>query len=338
MVDRIALLNRWTITSQSLVAFLLAIILPIESPAQIITRTQDSNLELNKMDNETGPINLEWKTGGGMQFWTDHIHREGYRLQQNAITGHWRLLDADNIRLSWGKRSTCEAVLQRKYANRSTTVPPDSAVILLHGLMRTRGSMASLEKELLNQGFPRVIRFSYASTRGTIADHAAALREVLENLPDQTEFRFVGHSMGNIVVRHLLSDLQKEDSEKILPRCKSMVMLGPPNQGATIARRLAPTGVFGWITGAGGLELGPEWEKLKNNLATPAFPFAIIAGDVSAQVIQNPLTDGSGDFVVSVEEAKLEGSEWLRTVPVLHSFLMDDPKVQAWTIEFLKKH
>jgi hypothetical protein len=117
-----------------------------------------------------------------------------------------------------------------------------------------------------------------------------------------------------------------------------MVMLGPPNQGATIARRLGPTGVFGWITGAGGLELGPEWEKLKNNLATPAFPFAIIAGDVSAQVIQNPLTDGSGDFVVSVEEAKLEGSEWLRTVPVLHSFLMDDPKVQAWTIEFLKKH
>ena len=136
----------------------------------------------------------------------------------------------------------------------------------------------------------------------------------------------------------MIADLKKDDPKKILPRCKSMVMLGPPNQGAMIARRLAPTGIFGWVTGAGGLELGPDWKQLEKKLATPSFPFAIVAGDVSSKPIQNPLTEGSGDFVVSVDEAKLEGSKWLKTVPVLHSFLMDDKAVQKMTSDFFKEH
>ena len=143
--------------------------------------------------------------------------------------------------------------------------------------------------------------------------------------------------MGNIVVRHMIADLKKDDPEKILPRCKSMVMLGPPNQGAMIARRLAPTGIFGWVTGAGGLSWVPIGSNLKRN-SLPSFPFAIVAGDVSSKPIQNPLTEGSGDFVVSVDEAKLEGSKWLRTVPVLHSFLMDDKAVQKMTSDFFKEH
>ncbi len=101
--------------------------------------------------------------------------------------------------------------------------------------------------------------------------------------PPETQFSFVGHSMGNIVVRHLISDLQRDgDPHGVLDRCRSMVMLGPPNQGAAIARRLAPTGLYGILTGKGGLELGPDWEDFVQNLATPSFPFAIIAGDVSA--------------------------------------------------------
>ena len=313
--------------------------LHLHSNADDTTQIKDTE----KMSNENktsapkkGPFNLAWKTTGGMQFWTDHLYRDGYRVQQNAVTGHWRLLNPDNVRLGWGNRANCESVLERKNPKSGTKQNMKSTVVLLHGLMRTRTSMTSLAKELQDQSFPDVIRFSYASTRRSIADHASALQEVLNDLPEKTELRFVGHSMGNIVVRHMLKDLEKSDPQKLLPRCKSMVMLGPPNQGALIAKRLAPTGIFGWVTGAGGLELGPDWQKLEKNLATPPFPFAIVAGDVSAQPIQNPLTTGSGDFVVSVEEAKLEGSQWLKTVPVLHSFLMDDTDVQKMTIDFLK--
>jgi pimeloyl-ACP methyl ester carboxylesterase len=288
-------------------------------------------------DDGGDPLNLASKTGGGTQLWTDHWYRDGYRIQQNVWTGHWRLLDANNVRCGWGSEKHCEKLLDQ-VCPLPASQPAKHDIILLHGLMRTRGSMMPLEKKLVEASFDEVIRFSYASTRGSIADHAKALRDVLEHLPKDTEFSFVGHSMGNIVVRRMLGDLEKDDPAGILDRCRSMVMLGPPNQGADIARNLARTGLFGLVTGKGGMELGPHWEELEKGLATPSFPFAIIAGDLSHNPIQNPLVEGSSDLVVSVEEAKLEGAEYLKTVPVLHSVLMNDETVQTETLDFIKTH
>ena len=305
-------------------------------------------------------FNVPLKTTGGTQLWTDHCDRDGLRIQQNALTGHWRLLDSHDVRQAWGTRQACEAKLGELCiaaeslstptpspgsAPGNTNAAPRHAVVMLHGLMRTRHSMKTLAQSLADKGSAdggepiQTIRFSYASTRSSIGDHAAALREVLESQPSSTQFSFVGHSMGNIVVRHLIGDLKRDgDPQNILPRCRSMVMLGPPNQGAAIARRLAPTKLYGWVTGAGGMELGPGWEAFSANLATPDFPFLIIAGDVSGSTVQNPLVDGSSDFVVSVDEAKLDGSVAVETFPVLHSFLMNDAAVVERTVDFLTSH
>ena len=286
-------------------------------------------------------FNLAVKTAGGTQLWTDHINRGGYRIQQNVLTTHWRLLDANDVRQAWGTRAHCESILDEMSPAPQTADKPKHVVVLLHGLMRTHHSMKPLEANLAEEGFSNVIRFSYASSRSSIGDHASALREVLENLPADTEVSFIGHSMGNIVVRRLIGDLERaNDPKAILPRCRSMVMLGPPNQGAAIARRLAATGVYEWITGKGGMELGPEWAAFVQQLATPEFPFAIIAGDLSKNsvTIPNPLVDGSSDFVVSVDEAKLDGAESFETVPVLHSFLMNDESARKITVEFIKSH
>lgn len=281
-------------------------------------------------------FNLPLKTTNFTQIWTDHRWRDGYRVQQNALTGHWRLIDADNYRRAWGNKQQCIEALNEKCPEQ-TGQSAKHHVVMLHGLMRTCGSMKSLDKLLADNGMPHSIRFSYASTRGSIGDHAAALRELLENLPAEDTFSFVGHSMGNIVVRHTIGDLQTGgDPQQILPRCKSMVMLGPPNQGAMIAERLAPTKVFGWVTGEGGLELGAKWAELEPKLAVPPFPFHIIAGDVSPPVA-NPLVDGEGDFVVSLEEAKLDGAASFNTVPVLHSFLMDNAAAMEKTLQLLKQ-
>lgn len=284
--------------------------------------------------------NLAVKTAGGTQIWTDHLYRGGYRIQQNALTGHWRLLDSANIRRAWGTRSQCNTALNKlePAAQGDALDQPKHIVILLHGLMRTRNSMALLEEKLHEAGYQDVIRFSYASTRTSIGDHALALREVMDGFPEKTQFSFVGHSMGNIVVRHLVGDLLKGDSTSLLDRCKTMVMLGPPNQGASIARRLAPTGLYEIVTGKGGMELGPQWNEFVKQLATPTFPFAIVAGDVSANRVQNPLIDGASDFVVSIDEAKLDGCESFQTVPVLHSFLMRDESAAKITIDFLRSH
>jgi hypothetical protein len=284
-------------------------------------------------------VNVASKTGGGTQLWTDFRNRNGFRLQQNCVSGHWRLLDASDVRRTWGTRAHCEAQLNQLQPPIAATSQPRHVVVLLHGLMRTHHSMKGLEKDLVAAGFPHVIRFAYASSRRSIGDHAAALREVLEDLPAGTELSFVGHSMGNIVVRYLIGELQRQgDPAGLLPRCRSMVMLGPPNQGAAIARRLASSGLYGLVLGKGGVELGPQWQDFVQRLATPPFPFAIIAGDLSEKPVQNPLIEGSSDFVVLVDEARLEGSESFQTVPVIHSLLMTDQATKQKVVEFIKSH
>ncbi len=290
------------------------------------------------------PLNLPLKTVGGAQLWTDHRWRNGWRLQQHAWTGHWRLLDAQNVRRAWGSREGCTAALDRLHPRGPGDETPKHAVVLLHGLMRTHRSMKPLEDAIgamdqLGEKPLEMVRFSYASSRRSVADHAAALREVLEGLHPQTELSFVAHSMGNIVVRFLIGDLQRHaDPLELLKRCQSMVMIGPPNQGAAIARRLGKLGLFKFVTGPGGMELGVEWKAFADRLAVPPFPFAIIAGSRAESSIQNPLVEGEGDFIVGVEEAKLEGAEEFTTVDALHAFLTRDPQVIQFTLDFLSAH
>ncbi|EMI53613.1 esterase/lipase family protein [Rhodopirellula sallentina] len=171
-------------------------------------------------------LNVPLPTIGGAQLWTDLENRSGYRLQRNALSGHCRVLDPSNIRRGWGTETEAMELLDNLCAD----VPEPSAkptVVLIHGLMRTDSSMKSLEKALRADGYDQVIRFGYASTRSGLAESAAALRRVLEGQHPETEFCFVGHSMGNIVTRHLIGDLQRDgDPANLLPRCRAMVMVG----------------------------------------------------------------------------------------------------------------
>ena len=144
--------------------------------------------------------------------------------------------------------------------------------------------------------------------------------------------------MGNILVRHAIGDWQRANDQATLDRVESVVMLGPPNQGSSIARQLSKTGLFKWILGKGGMELGPEWQEIEAKLAVPHCPFGIVAGKLTDNAPQNPLVDGEGDFVVSVDETRLAGASAFLTVPKLHTFLMEDPVVQRAVVQFMKNH
>ncbi len=308
-----------------------------DTPKSEILNTTDSEAESMLMS--TAPWNLPTKTAGGIQLWTDHVWRNGNRIQRNVVTGHWRLIDQADVRRAWGTREQCQEVLDERVPPTPSIKTNQHYIILLHGLMRTSHSMSALEQALLSAGDYQVVRLTYASTRESIAQHAAAVREVLEGLPDDATFSFVGHSMGNIVTRCMIGDVQRHgDPHHLLNRCRSMVMLGPPNQGAAIARCLARTKVFGWVAGPGGMELGANWDEFCEQLATPPFPFLIVAGDITVAGYRNPLVGGESDFIVSLEEATLEGAERIEKVPVLHSFLMQDPKCIEETVRFIQSH
>jgi len=324
--------------------------IPSESDEQ-----DDQGALLDMIQNNGRFLNIELPTLGGKQFWTDHRWWNGWRIQYNHTLDHWRLIDDRSIRRAWGsKEAMLEALEEAKQKNLDEAAKKTSdvqnrpspaqedVVILLHGLMRTSSSMRPIEIKL-NEKYsatanplPQVIRFSYASTRAPITSHAEALRELVDNLPGKPRIRFAGHSLGNIVTRLAIAQWSTQgDPHGVLSRIERVVMLGPPNQGSSFAKRLSQLGLFETITGKSGMQLGPQWDGFQENLGIPPCPFAILAGDLTGSSIQNPLLDGPNDAVVTVDEAKLEGMSEFKTYPVLHSFLMQDPRCVEDAVDFL---
>ena len=274
----------------------------------------------------------------GGQFWTDQLWRSGYRLQSYALGDSWRVVCPRGIRRCIGTEAECLAVLDRLAGPPVDDAPGRHVAILLHGLMRTRRCMKKLGHGLAESGISPVIRFDYASTRQGIARDGAALRRLVEGLPASSTLSFVGHSMGNIVLRYAIGDLKASgDPRGVLGRMHRVVMLGPPNQGAAIARLLAKLKLFGLVVGEGGLELGPNWQALLPKLAIPPCPFAIVAGDLSHLKIRNPLGGQAGDLLVSLDEAKLDGATEFLTLPIPHAFLISDSRVIRFVVEFLNQ-
>jgi pimeloyl-ACP methyl ester carboxylesterase len=304
--------------------------------------------------------NVELPTLGGKQFWTDHRWWHGYRLQYNHAMDHWRVIDPSAIRKGWGTKEAMLEVIEQikskavaESAIKEPLKEPETVFLLLHGLMRTASSMKPIETELIERlgetqpgndqdsfeaGSIAIVRFQYASTRASIASHAEALRELVENLPGKPRLKLAGHSLGNIVTRMAIAQWREQgDPKGVLDRIDRVVMMGPPNQGSSFAKRLSQLGLFEMITGKSGMQLGPNWEGLSNNLGIPPCPFMIIAGDLTGTSIQNPLLSGPNDAVVTVQEAKLEGMSELKVFPVLHSFLMQDTRCVEAAVEFLLK-
>src|SRR5688500_3170801 len=74
-------------------------------------------------------------------------------------------------------------------------------VFLVHGMGRTPLSMFLLGRRLERAGY-RVASFGYLSTTGTVADLGAALARRVEAMAGEAPaVHFVGHSLGNIIVR-----------------------------------------------------------------------------------------------------------------------------------------
>jgi pimeloyl-ACP methyl ester carboxylesterase len=290
---------------------------------------------------------LPMPTLGGKQFWADELHFHQWRIQRNVFNENCRLLDGRNLRYASGSYEECLAALERIKQDRQLPPMKGKAVVVLHGLGRSRASMESLCRYLHEKGGYEVFNVEYPSTRYDMAQHARNLRHLINNLHGIEEINFVAHSMGNIVIRHYLGDLDRQDPTKqsanaaaadrrAKMRFGRFVMLGPPNQGALLAETFADNVLFKEITGDAGQELGRNWSDLEERLATPDFQFGIIAGGKGNNKGYNPILVGDNDGVISVETAKLPGAHDFVRLPMLHSFMMDNPKVQQYVLCFFQ--
>ncbi len=304
-----------------------------------------SSVQAQTASSETNPdsetkSNINWKiaTLGGTQFWTDVRVEGGWRIQRNSSFGHFRLLDSYDVRQAWGTEEACTVALKDNITSGIVKPYSGKVVILLHGLCRTWKSMTSLAEHLDSQGYT-VINFRYASSRQQVGEHARYLKRVIGELPpDVTEINFVGHSLGNIVVRHYVSDCERSRVLELDSRINRMVMIGPPNQGSRMARLLKNSASFKLIAGASGAQLSLGWEELSKNLATPEFEFGIIAGNYGdPKGLNNYLLHGENDFTVSKWETMLPGADDFLTEPLFHSTMTHQTQVLEATTQFLEK-
>jgi len=286
-------------------------------------------------------------TLGGKQFWADELFFHQWRIQRSSINGQYRLLDERDWCHATGTFDECRTVLN--HIKRQRRLPPmkGKAVVVLHGLVRSRSSMDSLCQYLCEEGKYEVFNVEYPSTQCDMAEHARALRKIIDHLDGIEEINFIGHSMGNIIVRHYLGDLERQDplkqsadeaaaDHRAKARLHRFVMLAPPNRGSQLAEAFADNPIFKGIAGDAGQELGRRWPELEKRLATPPFSFGIIAGGKGNDKGYNPLLKGDNDGTISVETAKLPGARDFIVVPRLHSFIMDSDKVQRHVLHFLQ--
>jgi pimeloyl-ACP methyl ester carboxylesterase len=281
--------------------------------------------------------NLASPTFGGKQFWSDELVFHDFRIQRNAWTGHFRLLDDKNIRRAWGGFSHCQQRLEEMKHERDLPPLKPHVVLVLHGLVRSRTAMGGIVNYLRERTEDAtVLNVSYASSRESIREHAASLQHVIAHLDGVQDVSFVAHSLGNLVIRHYLADRRQLPERAQGPRVRRIVMLGPPNNGAALAEQFRNNPLFQTLWGTSGMELAEKWSAVQKHLATPACQFGIIAGGTGQDEGRNPLLQGDDDFVVSVDETRLPGAHDFIVVPAFHSMMMDQAEVREYTLRFLK--
>jgi len=249
----------------------------------------------------------------GTQLWADVRWRDGWRVQTHSELRVSRLLDPRDQLVMRGALEACEQALDRQCPSSGRA---DHLVVLLHGLGRTRHSMRRIDRSLREAGL-QTARLDYPSMRETIEAHARTLARLLDHLAPPAKLSFVTHSLGGLIVRALLFHEGAWRS-----RMHRVVMLAPPNQGASLARTLDNPALR--------VVMGPSFaqivERVPRRLPIPAVPVSIVAGRIGST---------SGDGLVLVEETKLEGMAEHHVVPSVHTFVMNHPVAIDRSVSFL---
>ena len=218
-------------------------------------------------------------------------------------------------------------------------------VVLIHGLNRSDLSFVVMQKILQRHGYEVVVQ-SYPSTE---ADLFVLAEQTLPRAFDACEadtVHIVTHSMGAILVRIWLAqdrlDVPVDQAGLTGPaaqdrrvRLGRVVMLAPPNQGSEVVDVFGDMRFFSWLNGRASQQLGTD--GVAPVLPQARYPLGVIAGSRSVNPLFSALIPGRDDGAVSVAATALKGMTDHITLPVIHSFLMNNPLVLYQVLWFLRQ-
>lgn len=279
-------------------------------------------------------------TLGGLWVWSDEVWLHGWRIEKHAVIGHYRLIDANNRRHAFGSFETCMAKLNEIKAERQLPALPKHLVIVMHGLGADSRFMQGLADYVTDNGNLATANVTYPSTMEDIDSYAASLDSLIRHLDGVESIDFVAHSMGNIVIRRYLNNLQRLDPAMRPPvKFRRMVMISPPNHGAELADRFADNKLIQVVAGKPLEQLAPSkgWPELEKQLATPNFEFGIIVGGRGDSEGYLDAIPGDDDMLLSIDTSKLAGaSDYIQTKGV-HQLMPKYKEVREATLRFLTK-
>ena len=205
--------------------------------------------------------------------------------------------------------------------------PDEEAVVLVHGLGRSRASMAVLAQRLEWAGYG-VVTVGYKSLSIPFPDQVATIRTAVERCCSESpRIHFVGHSLGGLVIRGYLAETPPE-------RLGRVVLLAPPSQGSLFVDWLDEVPVATEVLGPVGSALGTDTTDIPATLPPPDYEMGIIAGNRAIQPIGHLAIPGPDDGVVSVEQTRVQGVPVI-VLPRSHTFIMSSRYTAQAVIEFL---
>lgn len=213
--------------------------------------------------------------------------------------------------------------------------PPDDGkrrvVVLQHGLLRSSTALLRLERTLRSHGY-EVHNLDYPSTMATLEEHAERLAQALAEVrkPGPTrgavsEWFFVGHSMGGLVIQEYLRRPEVQAPS-------ACVYIATPHRGAGLADLRKHWFLFRLIMGTkAASQLSPGCEFHRQPI-----PFlgqtGTIFGDIGAG---NRSIPGNDDGTVGVEEARLEDAAATLGLPFGHTRIASHPETAEQVLAFL---
>ena len=207
----------------------------------------------------------------------------------------------------------------------SKIAPPPQAeetVVLIHGMGRTRASLWMLERRLKKAGY-EMLNFPYSVRDENLDQITDRLQQYVRDNVKTERYHFIGHSLGNIIVRN---GFKKE----YRPGLSRIVMLTPPNKSPNLAKQFKDFDLYQWIFGDSGQKLASD--AFYETLPVPKVEFGVIAGNKSSGL----LLDGPSDGTVTVEDTKLDGMTDFLVLHHSHTFFMDSEDTADACVRFLQ--